>query len=108
MQTEIPIAFVAADPEQPALQIRVNFGIFAGRDATPAEIDDLARRLLLEVDEIEIVAENRYEVAAESEAQVHQVRIEVRDPAETDRLLNAAELWARSCIEARHAEVSEL
>ncbi len=108
MEPEPQIAFVVEDPEQPALEIRVNFGIFAGRDATPAEIDELARRLLLEIDEIEIVAEHRYEVGAESEAQVHQVRIEVRDPAEIDRLLNAAELWARTCIEARHAEVSEL
>ena len=107
MQVENAIAFVA-EHEETGLEIRVNFGIFAGREATPAEIDDLAQRLLLEIDEIEIVAEHRYEVGADSEAQVHQVRIEVRDPGETDRLLNAAELWARTCIEARHAEVSEL
>jgi hypothetical protein len=109
MDIDFPIAFIVEDPEQPSLEIRVNFGVFAGREATPAEIDDLARRLLFEVSEIEIVAENRYEVAEGSEAQLHQVRIAVSEPgADSARLVETAEMWARSCIELRHAEVSEL
>ncbi len=109
MEIEFPIAFVAEDLETPHLEIRVNFGIFAGREATSAEIDELAKRLKFEVDEVEIVAENRYEFGEASEAQLHQVRIVVTDPlADATKLVDAAELWARACIEQRHAEVSEI
>ena len=44
MQDLAPIAFVADDGD-----IRINFGMFAGREATDAEIDELARTLLEEV-----------------------------------------------------------
>jgi hypothetical protein len=110
MQTDsLPIAFVVEDPDHPSVEIRVNFGIFAGRDATPAEIDDLAKRLLFEVEEIEIVSEQIYEVAAGSEAQLHQVRICVSDPlADSSRLVATAEQWAHACIDQRHAELTEL
>ena len=54
MQNLAPIAFLDEDGD-----IRVNFGMFAGREATKAEIDDLARALLEEVDAITIVAEQR-------------------------------------------------
>jgi hypothetical protein len=104
----LPIAFVVDHPDAPSWEIRVNFGIFAGREATPAEIDDLAKRLLFDVDEIEIVSEQIYEVAAGSEAQLHQIRIAVTDPlADSSRLVSAAEQWAHACIGQRHAEVSE-
>ncbi len=44
MSTDELIAFVAtAEPE--ALEIRVNFGVFAGREATAAELDELAHAL---------------------------------------------------------------
>ena len=46
MQKLAPIAFLDEDGD-----IRVNFGLFAGREATRAEIDDLAKTLL---DEVEI------------------------------------------------------
>src|SRR5205085_12168004 len=103
-----PVAFAVDMQDQPSVEIRVNFGIFAGREATRAEIDDLAKRLLFEVDEIEIVSEQIYEVAAGSEAQLHQVRIAVSDPlADSSKLAAAAEQWAHACIDQRHAEVSE-
>lgn len=110
MQTDsLPIAFVVEHPDHPSFEIRVNFGIFAGRDATPAEIDDLAKRLLFEVEEIEIVSEQIYEVAAGSEAQLHQVRIVVSDPAaDSSRVVAAAEQWAHACIDQRHAELTDL
>jgi hypothetical protein len=31
--------------EEPGFEVRVNFGVFAGRHATPAEIDELAAAL---------------------------------------------------------------
>ena len=112
------IAFAADSQEPPGIEIRVNFGIFAGREATPAEIDELARELLPRVGEVSIVAEERHEIGAESEASLHQVRIEIDEtklPADVHerdelrgRLLEIAERWAHACIEERHAEVSEL
>ena len=55
----------------------MNFGVFAGRDATPAEIDRLAEWLLDEVGEVTIVSEERHEIDAHGEAVIHQVRIAV-------------------------------
>ena len=118
MQDEPVIAFARDAQEPPGLEIVVNFGVFAGRDATPAEIDELAQALLPRVGEVSIVSEQRHEVGEESEASLHQVRIEVEDAKlpgdETDRdelrgrLLELAERWAHDCIAERHAEVSEL
>lgn len=104
--------------EPPALEIRVNFGMFAGRDATPAELDELAQALLPQVGEVSVVAEHRHEVTEDSEVSLHQVRIEVAGeslPASetergalAERLVGAAERWAEACFADRHAEVSEL
>lgn len=116
-KTEPLIAF-AATHEPPALEIRVNFGVFAGRDTTAAEIDDLAKALLPEVPEISIVSEQRHEVSEEVEVSLHQVRIEVATehlPANAteldalrERLIAACKKWAWTCIDDRHAEVTEL
>ena len=38
-------------------ELRINFGVFAGRSATGAEIDELARKLLPELGDVTIVAE---------------------------------------------------
>ena len=48
----------------PAIEVRVNFGVFAGRDATAAEIDRLAEWLLDEVGEVSIISEERHEIDA--------------------------------------------
>lgn len=114
---EAPLAFAAAG-EPHSVEIRVNFGVFAGREATPAELDDLAHALIREVGEISIVSEQRHEVSDEVEASVHQVRVELDDarlpaaPEErgalVERLVDAADAWARTCIAERHVEVTEL
>jgi hypothetical protein len=117
MRMEPQLAFYERHPEPPGLEVRVNFGIFAGRAATPAEIDDLAEMLLPKVGEVSIVAEDRHEIGDTTEASLHQVRIEV-DPShipddehEADvlagRIVEAADSWARGCVAARHAEISE-
>jgi hypothetical protein len=118
MHTEPELAFYARHLEPPGLEVRVNFGIFTGRAATPAEIDELAQTLLPKVGEVSIVAEDRHVIGAETEASLHQVRIEVDPehipPDEHDadvlagRLVEAADAWARECVAERHAEVSEL
>jgi hypothetical protein len=113
--TESVIAFATRTAESPALEIRINFGMFAGREATPAEIESLATELLDKVGEVSIVAEARHEIGHHSEASLHQVRIEVglddlpTDEHELDefrgRLLEISERWARECIADRHVEV---
>ena len=111
------IAFATRTVEPPALEIRVNFGMFAGREATPAEIDSLAGALMEKVSEVAIVAEGRHEIGPHSEASLHQVRIEVRDELPDDdhaldefrgRLIETAERWALECIEERHVEVGDV
>ena len=111
------LAFRNREYEPPGLEIRVNFGVFAGREATPAEIDDLARLLLPEVGDVSIVSEQRHEIGDGVEAALHQVRVEVAgdhvpgDEADLDdlaqRLIDRAQFWARACIGERHAEVTE-
>jgi hypothetical protein len=114
---EPELAFVSRTYDVPGLEIRVNFGIFAGRDATPAELDELAHVLVPELDDVSIVAEQRHEVSEDVEASLHQVRVDVADdrlptdPEEREdlcqRLLESVEQWARACIADRRAEVSE-
>ena len=69
------MAFAVSQTAAPAIEVRVNFGIFAGRDATAAEIDRLAEWLLDEVGEVSIISEERHEIDAHVEASVHPVRI---------------------------------
>lgn len=101
MQDDAAIAFLDEDGD-----IRVNFGMFAGREATQAEIDELAHDLLAEVPAITIVAEQRTIADRDVEASVHQIRIELgkEDP---QRPLLIAEQWAKACVAERHAEITE-
>jgi hypothetical protein len=111
------MAFAVHRHEAPAIEVRVNFGIFAGREATAAEIDRLAEWLLDEVGEVSIISEERHEIDSHVEASVHQVRIEVSsdrvpgDPggrsAIEERILERAEHWTRVCVAERHAEVAD-
>jgi hypothetical protein len=112
---EPAIAFCVREHEDPALEVRVNFGIFAGRDVTPAEIDDLAHTLRDELPSFSIVAEERHEFGGDVEASLHQVVIEVErehagdDPAALcDRMVELADEWAAACIAARHSGLADI
>ena len=115
MRVEPELAFCVREIEPPGVEVRVNFGVFAGRRATPAEIDALAKTLVPKVGEVSIVAEERHEIGESSEASLNQVRIEVSpehlpdDEHELDelcgRLVESAERWAHDCIAERHAEI---
>jgi hypothetical protein len=115
MRVEPQLAFCLREVEPAGVEVRVNFGVFAGRRATPAEIDELAKALLPKVGEVAIVAEERHEIGESSEASLNQVRIEVSaehlpdDEHDLDelcgRLVEAAERWANNCIAERHAEI---
>jgi len=109
------VAFCVREVEEPALEVRVNFGVFAGRNATSAEIDDLARALHLELGTFTIVAEQRHEFAGQMEAALHQVVIEVarRDTggdidALCERLVARAEEWAEECFSSRRSGLGSL
>jgi hypothetical protein len=106
---EAPIALRVREPEEPELKVRVNFGLFAGRHATPAELDDLAHALRELVPAFTVVSEERHEFADDVEAAVHQVVIEVafvHADADADilaeRIVLAAGEWASACIATRH------
>jgi len=115
MRGEPQIAFCLREAEPAGVQVRVNFGVFAGRRATPAEIDELAKALLPKVGEVAIVAEERHEISGDSEVSLNQVRVEISpdqlpdDEHELDvmcgRLVEASEAWARSCFAERATEV---
>jgi hypothetical protein len=117
VQVEQAIAF-AVEQEPSGLEIRVNFGVFAGRDATTAELEELGKLLVPEAGEVSIVGEERHDVAEEAEIVLHQVRVTIspenvpENRAERkefcERLLTLAEIWARQCINERHAEITEL
>jgi len=88
-----------------APELRINFGVFAGRSATAAEIDELARTLLPELGDVTIVAEDRRELNERSETSLHQVRVELPADADVERVTALAEEWANAHIEDRHADV---
>src|SRR5205814_3123640 len=102
MQVEEAIAF-AVEQEPAGLEIRVNFGVFAGRDATTAELEELGRLLVPEAGEVSIVGEERHEITEDAEIVLHQVRVAIPPdsvPADRakrkdfcERLVTLAEIW---------------
>jgi hypothetical protein len=116
--SDAKLAFVVSMPAHPALEIRVNFGVFSGRSVTNAEIDDLAAFMLDEVSAVTIISENRHEIDGRLETSVHLVRIELAAGQVPDndlerrrleqKLVDRAEHWARACIAHRHVSDTEL
>jgi hypothetical protein len=117
MQVENVIAF-AVEQEPAGLEVRINFGVFAGRDATSAELEELGKLLVAEAGEVSIVGEERHEISEDAGVVLHQVRVSVApdnvpDGAEErkafcERLVTLAEIWARQCINERHAELTDI
>lgn len=106
---EPAISLLVRKHEDPGIEVRVNFGVFAGRHATPAEIDELAASLKDHVPAFAIVAEERHEFGGAVEAAVHQVVVEVpREHASGEADLLAEQIvltangWALECIASRH------
>ena len=115
MNLDPPIAFASRHDDLPALEIRVNFGILAGREATPAEIEELGRELLAVVEDVTIVSEQHYQLGRGHEATVHQVRVAIANDAVPDdepvlealtqQLVDTAGRWAQACADERHADL---
>ena len=107
------LAFIPAPSDTPGLEVLINFGIFAGRAATAAEVDGLAEWLLDIVEAVTIVCEERHEIGGSAEASVHQVRLELAPgdvPDQPDalkeleeRLLERCTYWVRGCIVSQPA-----
>jgi hypothetical protein len=100
-------AFRVREHDRPGLEVRVNFGMLTGREATRAEIDHLAHALRRFAPSFEIVSEERHEFSADSEASLHQVVIEmaaVEDDVAMD-VVGTAERWARACFDERHVDL---
>jgi hypothetical protein len=92
-------------------EIRINFGVFAGREVTSAEIEELARSLHERIERFTIVAEHRFEFGNDVEASVHLIRVCPDEQVEGElrgRLLEICERWAEACVAERHVEVAEL
>ena len=96
-------ALVVTREDDGNVELVVNFGMFAGRDATAAEVERLARALLDDLEAVEIICEQRYEFDREREGSVYQVRVVV--PREGERLVGSladkTEAWASACIADR-------
>src|SRR6266508_983806 len=95
LEQEPLLVFAPEAPALPALELCVNFGLFASREVTPAEIDDLARELLTKVARVTIVSERHYEIGADAEAAVHQLRVQIQPGALRSDQPDLAELRGR-------------
>lgn len=104
---EPAVALLVREWDEPGVEVRVNFGVFAGRHATPAEIDGLALTLRDFVPSFAIVSEERHEFGDLVEASVHQVVIEVHqehggvEPDVREQIVLVANGWALECIASR-------
>ena len=91
------------------IEIVVNFGPLSGREATQAEVDRLARRLLATAASVEVRAVRTHEVSAHSESIVHQVVVEAAaDASEAAGLRDVCETWATECAAERSLEPLDL
>jgi hypothetical protein len=106
---EPAISLFVREHDEPGIEVRVNFGVFAARHATPAEIDELALALREFAPSFAIVSEDRHEFGDAVEASVHQVVVEVpqemagEEPALlAEQIVFAANGWALECIASRH------
>ena len=106
---EPAISLFVREHDEPGIEVRVNFGVFAGRHATPAEIDELAVALRDFLPSFAIVSEERHEFADAVEAAVHQVVIEVPQEhagstpdVRAEQIVLTANGWALECIASRH------
>lgn len=98
---EAELAFAAEIDGRPG--VVVNFGVYAGREATIAEVERLGTELLERVSSLEVVCERRESFGPDRRAELYQVRVELpgHDPAEASALVPAVEAWAQDCMSER-------
>ena len=116
MDTEPVAAYIS---QESPLELAVNFGVFAGREAFRDDVDKLGEALLALVSGVTLFAGRRYEFAAGA-AEVGAYEVKIRfpkfilptEPAEhealVDKLLETVGLWARDCAASPPAEGEDL
>jgi hypothetical protein len=100
--TDSTLVFTAEADGQ--MTVVCNFGVHAGREATPAEIDRLGTALLDDLEPIDVVSERRYSFDREGAAAVYQVRVELSADTARERVpavVGTVEAWARDCLDER-------
>jgi hypothetical protein len=111
--------FAAYLSQDSPLELTVNFGVFAGRDASRDDVDKLGEALLHLVSGVTLFAGRRYEFArGAAEVAAYEIKIQFPDsmlpsePAEhealTDKLLAAVDQWARACAATPPAKGEDL
>jgi hypothetical protein len=101
------VAFVRAASDG-AVEVVVNFGPLSGREATLAEVDRLARRLLDVAADIRAHAVRTHDMGPQSETIVHQVVVEAFAPAgHAEAVRSICEDWAKDCANERTLEPLE-
>ena len=97
-------AFIRAQDDG-AVEVVVNFGPLSGREATQAEVDRLARRLLETAERVRVQAVRTHDMSPQSESIVHQVVVHAVAPASAgERVRETSEIWAKECAEERSLE----
>jgi hypothetical protein len=101
---ELTTAFIRSDADG-AIEIVVNFGLLTGREATLAEVDRLARRLLATAEHVRADAVRSHDMSPYNETIVHQVAVEaVAASSDAEVLRQACEEWAADCAAERTLE----
>jgi len=101
MAMDVTTAFVRSR-EGEAIEVVVNFGPLSGREATLAEVDRLARRLLAVASEVRVHAVRTHDMGPDRETIIHQVVAEAKAAAEqADAVRDLCEAWAVECAEER-------
>jgi hypothetical protein len=101
---DLTTAFIRSDADG-AIEIVVNFGPLSGREATQAEVDRLARRLLEVATEVRADAVRSHDMSPHSESIVHQVVVEAVAPTSLAPVLReVCEAWAADCAAERSLE----
>jgi hypothetical protein len=104
---DLTTAFLRSETDG-AIEVVVNFGPLAGREATQAEVDRLARRLLGPAERVQVHAVRTHDMSAESETIVHQVVVEAAAPTGlSGEIRDVCETWATECAAERSLEPLE-
>lgn len=105
---DVATAFIRSATDG-AIEIVVNFGPLSGREATLAEVDRLARRLLVTAERVNAQAIRSHDMSDDRETIVHQVVVEaVAATSDADALRDTCETWATECAAERSITPIEL
>jgi hypothetical protein len=114
-----PEPFAAYVSQDSPLELTVNFGLFAGREAARDDLDKLGEALLALISGVTLFAGRRYEFApGAAEVAAYEIRIRFprfilpTEPADHEalvaKLLETCSSWARDCAASPPAQGEDL